>query len=60
MSKYLTETEVSELTGFALSTLRNDRFHRRKLPYIKVGKSVRYDRDDVIAFMESCKVQTSR
>jgi hypothetical protein len=55
---YLTEVEVAEMTRRALSTLRNDRFYRRGIPYIKVGRSVRYDLRDVIAFMEAGKIVT--
>jgi predicted DNA-binding transcriptional regulator AlpA len=54
---YLTEKEVSLLTGRALSTLRNDRFKRKHFPYIKIGKSCRYRYQDVIAYMESRKIK---
>lgn len=57
--KYLTEKQVSEMTGLALPTLRNDRFLGRRLPYIKIGKAVRYNEADVIAFMEAHKIRTS-
>jgi len=57
MTKYITETECAELTGLSLSTLRNDRSKRVKLPYIKVGKSVRYDQDDIVKFMDSHKIK---
>ncbi len=56
--QYLTEKEVAQITRMALSTLRNDRSCGRGLPYIKVGRSVRYDLADVIEFMESHKVRT--
>lgn len=56
--KFLTEKEVAELTGLALSTLRNDRSLSRKLfPYVKVGKSVRYSLTDVLAAMERRKIR---
>jgi hypothetical protein len=55
---YITEKEVSLITRRALSTLRNDRFQRRGINYYKVGKSVRYSRDDVIAYMEARKIMT--
>lgn len=58
--KYLTEKEVSKITKFALSTLRNDRFLGKGIPYIKVGKSVRYNFADVIDFMESNRVNTKQ
>jgi len=56
--KYLTEKQVSEITNRALSTLRNDRFMNRGIPYIKAGKSVRYNIEDVLNYMESRKVNT--
>lgn len=55
---YLNEKQVSEITGFALSTLRNNRFHCRGIPYVKIGKSVRYRQDEVIEFMEKYKIST--
>jgi hypothetical protein len=56
---YITEREVSIITHRALSTLRNDRFHRRGIPYSKIGRSVRYSRMDVIDFMQTRKISTS-
>jgi len=57
--QYLTEAEVSQMTRIAVQTLRNDRFHRRRLPYHKIGKSIRYKLADVISFMESGRIETS-
>jgi hypothetical protein len=60
--QYLTETEVSHMTRRALSTLRNDRFKRRGIPYHKIGvsgRSVRYKLADVINFMEAGRIETS-
>lgn len=57
--QYLTEKKVSDITHRAVQTLRNDRFHRRGIPYVKFGRSVRYLLDDVIAYMEARKIQTS-
>jgi hypothetical protein len=54
--KYLGENQVSEITGRALQTLRNDRFSGKGLPYVKFGRSVRYSLDDVVQFMEARKV----
>jgi len=54
--EYLNEIEVSELTGRALSTLRNDRQAGRGFPFVKWGRFVRYRKGDVIEFMESRKV----
>jgi len=57
--RYLTEVEVAEITNMSLSTLRNHRFLGRGIPYIKIGRSVRYNENDVYGFMESRKIQTS-
>jgi hypothetical protein len=56
--QYLTENEVSRITRRALQTLRNDRHRRRGIPYVKVGRSVRYKLDDVYEFMESRRIET--
>jgi len=56
LPRYLTEKEVARMTGLSLSTLRNARFHSRGLPYVKIGRSVRYSLEDVIDYMESRKV----
>ena len=55
---YIDERELSHLIKRALSSLRNDRFHGRGIPYIKIGRSVRYNREEVINFMESRKIYT--
>jgi len=54
---YLTEKEVSRITQRALPTLRGDRFNRRGIPYYRVaGRSIRYKAEDVVAFMEGCRI----
>lgn len=59
--RYLNEKEVSQLTGLALSTIRNDRSRagRRRISYVKVGKAVRYLESDVIAFMEAHRIEAT-
>jgi len=56
--QYIDEREVSRLIKRALSSLRNDRFQGKGLPYRKFGRSVRYNREEVINFMESRKIDT--
>ena len=54
---YLNEKEVAAITGRAISTLRNERFMRKGLPYLKVGgRSIRYKSEDVISFMEGRRI----
>jgi len=58
--KYIDERTVANLTGFALSTLRNSRFHGVGIPYYKIGRSVRYCLDDVLQYMEEHKVSVAK
>lgn len=56
--KYMNEREVANLTGLALPTLRNHRSKGCGLPYIKVGRAVRYSFLDVIEYFEGHKIKT--
>jgi len=47
---------VSKLTKLSLQTLRNNRSTGKGFPYIKIGRSVRYKKSDVLQFMEDHKV----
>jgi hypothetical protein len=57
--RFITEKEVSAITGRAIQTLRNDRFKGQGFPYVKFGKSIRYDEDVILAKMEEMTVQTN-
>ena len=54
--QWISEKEVSKITGRATQTLRNDRVKRQGIPYSKIHRSVRYRMDDVIDFMESRRI----
>ena len=54
--EWIKETVVSEITGISVSTLRKNRLNMKGIPYIKIGRSVFYDYDDVIDFMENHKI----
>ena len=56
--KYINEKEVSGMVGRGLQTLRNDRCKGVGLPYRKIGRSVRYNFQEVIDFMEAHKIET--
>jgi predicted DNA-binding transcriptional regulator AlpA len=56
--KYISEKQVAEITGIALSTLRNGRSRKSGIPYSKLGRSVRYKLQDVLDFVESRKIRT--
>jgi len=51
--------EVANLTGLSLETLAQWRSQKRGIPYLKVGRAVRYDPTDVQAYLEGCRVSVS-
>ncbi len=55
--RYLTEREVSDITGVSLSTLRSNRSSHKGMPYIKVGRSIRYKLLDVITYMDEHRIK---
>ena len=52
------EVELSQQTKRAVQTIRNDRFEGRGIPYVKIGRSVRYRVCDIQAFLEKNLVPT--
>ena len=57
--KYLTAEEVANMTGLSVETLAQWRSQRRAIPYLKIGRVVRYDPADVQAYLEGCRVSVS-
>jgi excisionase family DNA binding protein len=55
----LSAEQVAELTGLALDTLAQWRSQRRGIPYLKIGRAVRYDFSDVQAYLRGCRVSVS-
>jgi excisionase family DNA binding protein len=53
-SKYLTIIEASEILNLKESRLRYEVFHRR-IPYMKIGRSIRFDEKDLISWVLSQK-----
>ena len=59
-TRYIKEREVSEITGIAIQTLRNQRASKNPcmIPYIRLGKElIRYDLRDVHKYMDAHKVR---
>jgi hypothetical protein len=54
--QFLTARQVQELTGISAQSLANQRHLRKGIPYHKVGGSIRYRWADVLAFMDSCRI----
>lgn len=49
----LNQRQYCELTGKAPSTAEQDRLYGRGAPFIRMGRSIRYRLDDVLAWLES-------
>jgi excisionase family DNA binding protein len=52
--KFLTIEQVAEMLQVTKMTIYN--FQKKGLPFIKLGKNVRFDKDDVIEWVNSKKV----
>ncbi len=44
---FITEREVASMLGISTKTLQKHRHEHRGLPYLKFGRAVRYDLQDV-------------
>jgi hypothetical protein len=56
----MNEKEVAEMLSCSLQTLRNDRSKGIGLPYVKLGRLVRYSLNDVIEYVENHKILTAQ
>jgi hypothetical protein len=54
----LTETEAAQVRRQSIRTLQAERLRGDGCPFVKLGRSVRYRRSDVLRFIES-NVKTS-
>lgn len=50
------EYEASKMIGRAVQSLRNDRHLGRGIPYLKLGRSVRYLLADIHAHLQSNRI----
>jgi len=55
----LTPEEVAAITSLSLDTLAQWRSQKRGIPYLKIGRVVRYDPAEVEAYLERCRVSVS-
>ncbi len=49
----LNQKQYCELTGKSASTAEQDRLYGRGAPFIRMGRTIRYRLDDVVAWLES-------
>ena len=57
--QFVKDKDVHQLFGLGLSTLRNYRHLGKGPPYVKVGRAVLYELNDVLAWLNAHKIQTS-
>ena len=57
--RLLTAEDVAEWTGLSLDTLAQWRSQGRGIPYLKMGRAVRYDPTDVQEYLRGCRVSVS-
>ena len=53
--RWLSPTELEDEFGFSRSTQAKYRMDR-KIPFVKLGKYIRYDRFEIDAWLENAKV----
>jgi hypothetical protein len=56
MPQVIGEHEAAKILGKSVQTLRNERYLRKGSPYIKMGRSVRYRVDDLLGYLEKCRI----
>ena len=56
MQILLTPSETANILQITQGTLANWRLEKKYLPYIKVGKSVRYKKDDIEKFLTTINI----
>jgi excisionase family DNA binding protein len=57
--KFLTDQEVGELIGRSRSTLQKDRHLGHSIPFIRIGKLIRYRQSDVDAWLAARPTQNA-
>ena len=58
-ARLLTAEDVAEWTGLSLDTLAQWRSRKRGMPYLKIGRAVRYHPSDVQEYLRGCRVSVS-
>jgi excisionase family DNA binding protein len=59
LTELLTPEQVARLTGLSPETLAQWRSQKRGVPYLKMGRAVRYHPSDVQNYLEGCRVSVS-
>ncbi len=57
--EWLNPQEVNKEFGFSVSTLAKWRMVNHNLPFSKIGKYIKYKRDDIVQFLEGNRVEVA-
>jgi excisionase family DNA binding protein len=49
----LTQSQAAEYLGVSEKKLERDRWCERRIPYVKMGRHVRYRASDILTYIES-------
>ena len=53
MSKqYLSQIETAEFLSFSVAKLKHDRLHDTGLPYVRIGRTVRYPLSEIMNYLK--------
>ena len=55
--RFLSESDVALLLGMSVKTLQKHRHESRGLPYVKIGRAVRYDVQAVESWINQKRVE---
>jgi hypothetical protein len=55
-TRLLTDVELAEEWNWSVHTLRADRQNKRRIPFYKFGRSVRYDPDKARAALDTFQI----
>lgn len=55
--RYGTEKDVSQMTSVPLKTLRQERYLRKGFPFIRRGRRIYYDMNEIVMLMEKNKIK---
>ena len=55
-SRLWDEKETARYLGVSVEFLQADRAKARRIAFVKIGRAVRYNPADVIAYMQRCRV----
>jgi predicted DNA-binding transcriptional regulator AlpA len=60
ITKAINEKQTAKVLGVAVQTLRNWRHQRKGPKYIKMGRSVRYQQDDLQEYIDKKRIDPEK